>query len=88
MGAHIVTVSTKGQVVLPKAMRDDLHLTPGTKILFEETPRGYVLRKIPAFTPTERSKVAGMLAYKGPPVTIEDMDAGILAEARRRYAGD
>jgi AbrB family looped-hinge helix DNA binding protein len=88
LGSHTATVSTKGQVVLPKAMRESLQLTPGTRVLFEETPRGYILRKVPAFAPTERAKVAGMLAYKGPPVTIEDMDAGVLAEARRRHAGN
>jgi hypothetical protein len=32
--------------------------------------------------------VFGVLAYKGTPKTLEEMDAGVLAEARRRHARD
>ena len=39
------TVSAKGQITVPKAVRDRLGLRPGTRVEFEMTPRGALLRK-------------------------------------------
>lgn len=78
------TVSTKGQVILPKAIRDRRHWTPGTRLVVEETPDGVLLRPAAIFTPTRLEDVIGSLRYDGPARTIEEMDAAVLAEARRR----
>ena len=80
------TVSTKGQVILPKAIRQRRHWGPGTRLVVEDTPEGVLLRAAPVFAPTRPEDVAGMLAYDGRPKTIEEMEAGIAAEARRRHA--
>jgi hypothetical protein len=45
-----------------------------------------LLRAAPVFAPTRPEDVAGMLAYRGAPKTIEEMDAAITAEVKRRYA--
>ncbi|MFC7737676.1 AbrB/MazE/SpoVT family DNA-binding domain-containing protein [Roseomonas sp. GCM10028921] len=37
------TVTTKGQVTIPKAIRDYLGIKPGTKVVFEVTPDGTVV---------------------------------------------
>jgi AbrB family looped-hinge helix DNA binding protein len=73
------TLSTKGQVVLPKAVRDRLGWRPGTRVTIEQTPDGVVLRRAPLFRPTTIDEVAGCLKpyYKGPPISVEDMDKGI-----------
>jgi hypothetical protein len=39
----------------------------------------------PIFKPTRSDEVFGSLEFSGPPKTIEEMDAGVLAQARRRY---
>ena len=80
------TVSTKGQVILPKAIRDRRHWSAGTRLVVEDTPNGVLLKLAPAFAPTRPEDVRGMLAYKGKPKTIEEMDAGIAEEVRRRRA--
>ena len=80
------TVSTKGQVILPKAIRQRRQWGPGTRLTVEDTPEGVLLKLAPIFTPTRPEDVAGMLAYAGPPKTLEEMNAGIAAEARRRHA--
>ena len=80
------TVSTKGQVILPKAIRDRRNWPAGTRLVVEETPEGVLLRAAPVFAPTRPEDVAGMLAYRGPPKTLEEMDAAITAEVRRRRA--
>ena len=82
------TVSTKGQVILPKALRDRRNWKPGTELTVEETADGVLLKAAPLFAPTRLEDVAGCLAYKGPTKTIEEMDEAILDEVRRRYAGD
>jgi AbrB family looped-hinge helix DNA binding protein len=80
------TVSTKGQVILPKAIRQRKHWEPGTRLVVEDTPEGVLLKAAPVFTPTRLEDVAGMLAYRGRPRTIEEMDSAITAEVKRRRA--
>ena len=80
------TVSTKGQVILPKAIRQRRHWEPGTRLVIEDTPDGVLLKAAPVFAPTRPEDVAGMLAYRGPPKTLEEMDAAITTEVKRRRA--
>jgi AbrB family looped-hinge helix DNA binding protein len=79
-------VSTKGQVILPKAIRQRRHWEPGTRLVVEDTPDGVLLKPATVFAPTRPQDVAGMLAYRGPPKTLDEMDAAIIAEAARRRA--
>ena len=81
-------VSTKGQVILPKAIRQQRHWDTGTRLIVEDTADGVLLRAAPLFAPTRVEDVYGCLPYAGPPKTPEDMDAGIAAEVKRRHAGD
>jgi AbrB family looped-hinge helix DNA binding protein len=80
------TVSTKGQVILPKAIRQRRDWSPGTRLVVEETSEGVLLKPAPLFARTDPEKVRGMLAYRGKAKTLEEMDAGIEAEVRRRHA--
>ena len=82
------TVSTKGQVILPKAVRDRRNWGCGTRLVVEETPEGVLLRAAPAFAPTTMDGVFGMLRTSGPAKTLEEMDAAVLAEAARRHDRD
>lgn len=81
-------LSTKGQVILPQGIRRGRNWPPGTRLVVEDTPDGVLLRPVSVFAPTKPSEVFGSLAYAGPPRTVEEMDAGIAAEAQRRHAGD
>jgi AbrB family looped-hinge helix DNA binding protein len=82
------TLSTKGQVILPKSIRQRRHWAAGTRLLVEETPEGVLLKPAPLFASTRPEDVFGLLAYAGPPKTVEEMNAGIADEAMRRHAGD
>ena len=79
-------VSTKGQVILPKAIRQRRNWTPGTRLVVEDIPDGVLLKAAPVFAPTRPEEVAGMLAHRGPSKTVEEMDAAITAEVKRRRA--
>ena len=80
------TVSTKGQVILPKAIRERQRWHSGTRLLVEETPEGILLREAPVFPASQADEVFASLPHRGPPKSIEEMNAGIADEARRRHA--
>ena len=80
------TLSTKGQVILPKAIRERHRWRPGTRLVVEETADGVLLKPAPLFAPTRPEDVFGMLRYAGPPQSIEQMDEAIAAEVKRRHA--
>lgn len=81
------TVSTKGQLVLPAEVRRKHGWKAGTKLYIEDTPRGVLLKEKSSIGPPTRPEdVFGMLKYKGPPISIEDMDKAIEREVRRRHS--
>ncbi|MCA0047976.1 AbrB/MazE/SpoVT family DNA-binding domain-containing protein [Mesorhizobium sp. B283B1A] len=82
------TVSTKGQVILPSAIRKRRDWGAGTRLQVEDTPEGVLLKPAPAFAETRPEDVFGCLPPSGKPKTLEEMDEGVLAEARRRHARD
>lgn len=81
-------VSTKGQVILPKAIRQQRHWGAGTRLVVENTPDGVLLRAAPLFPPTQLDDVVGCLGYSGPAKSVAEMNAGIASEMRRRHARD
>ena len=83
------TISTKGQVILPKAIRDELRWDAGTRLVVEHTADGVLLKALTTtFAPTRPEDVFGCLPYAGAPKSVEEMEAGIAAEAGRRRARD
>jgi AbrB family looped-hinge helix DNA binding protein len=80
------TLSTKGQLILPQAIRARRRWGPGTRLLVEETPDGVLLKAAPVFAPTRPEDVFGSAKRKGTPISGDDMDAAIVREAKRRRA--
>ena len=81
-------VSTKGQVILPKAVRDRNHWPAGTELIVEDTPEGVLLKAKPQRTNTNFAEVFGRLGAVAKAIDIDDTEAALLAEARQRHAGD
>ena len=74
----IGTVTSKGQITIPKGVRDDLGLRPGTRVAFVKTGGGtYELRL--EHRPVR--DLTGSLRFTGAARTIEEMDAAIAAGA-------
>ncbi|MBV9251901.1 MAG: AbrB/MazE/SpoVT family DNA-binding domain-containing protein [Acetobacteraceae bacterium] len=83
----MTTVSTKGQVILPSAIRRHRNWQPGTRLIVEETADGGVLlRPARLFSATAPQQVFGALKWEGKPKSLEEMEAGIADEAKRRHA--
>ena len=78
-------VSTKGQVILPKAIRDKRGFGPGAELIVEERPEGVLLRPSPKAGATRYEDVRGSLGPVDRVVSIEEMHEGVLEEARRRW---
>lgn len=78
------TISTKGQVILPKAIRDRRRWSEGTKLTVEETPEGVLLNASPVFPETDIAAVAGSLKRPGRALSLKEMDEAVAREARRR----
>ena len=70
-----ITVSTKGQVILPKAIRQALHWGAGTRLVVENTPEGVLLKPEPVFAETRPEDVFGSLPYDGPPKSPQEIAA-------------
>ncbi len=87
-------LSAKGQCVIPQAVRDRKGWRAGDPLDVFEGEDSVTLRKRdpalarlgPPLSIEEMLAVfASFPAHEGPPVTIEAMDAGVLAEAAARY---
>ena len=57
-------------------------------VLSKRWTEGVLLKRAPAFAATRPEEVFGVLTYRGKPKTLEEMDASVLAEARRRHDRD
>lgn len=83
-------MSSKGQVMVPKSVRDAHGWGEGTELEFVSAGEDIVLRPVrkrpSEFPPTTKEDlIAARIKYHGPPVSIEDMDRAVLEEARRRW---
>jgi len=93
----LTKMSGKGQVVIPKDVRDRLQFAAGDRLEVVERPDGVFLRK-QATGKSGRSfeeitaRIRAQIKYDGPPVSIEDMnhaiDEGWSEAARRSDARD
>ncbi len=85
------TLSSKGQVIIPKTLRAALRWAPGTQLEVHDTPEGVLLR--PAVLATKGALPEGLaairrrVAYVGPTVSLEDMDTAVLRMAAQAAPG-
>jgi AbrB family looped-hinge helix DNA binding protein len=78
-------VSTKGQVILPKTIRDRRGWTAGSELIVEDKPEGVLLRAARAVGATRVEDVFGCLGPVDRVVSIEEMNQAVLDEARHRW---
>ncbi|MFZ6798833.1 AbrB/MazE/SpoVT family DNA-binding domain-containing protein [Undibacterium sp. Di24W] len=67
-----VKLSSKGQIVIPKAMRDDMHLPPGTEFVISVTGAGISLVPKTLFPKATTREVRGVLAKQGRSMPDDD----------------
>jgi AbrB family looped-hinge helix DNA binding protein len=77
-------LSSKGQIVLPRSIRNARKLQPGTEFSVEDTAEGILLRPLKPFSRTSVDAVFGSLRYTGKAKSVEEMHEAVRGEARRR----
>lgn len=76
------TITSKGQVTIPKDVREEMHLHPGDRVTFR-IEEGGAVRLVPVARPV--TDLRGLLkAPEGPPATVEEMDQSIIEEVSRQ----
>jgi AbrB family looped-hinge helix DNA binding protein len=73
MSIATITLSSKGQIVIPKEIRDQLHWDAGTRIALVSSASGLTLKAVPKQTGHRLEDLIGMLKHDGPPLSTEDL---------------
>lgn len=83
-----VRLSSKGQIVIPKTIRDRHHWHEGQVLEIIETDNGLVLQGGKIFPQTLLEDLAGRLKYDGKAKTLDEMEAAIAKGAREKAEND
>ena len=81
---ELTVLSQKGQVVLPKALRDAHGWQPGQRLSVESVGDGLSLRPVEATRSDAATALLGCTGYRGPKRSLADMEQAIRKGAKRR----
>ena len=79
------TLSSKGQIIIPKPLRDARRWRTGMEFVIESVRDGILLRPRKPFPPTRLEDGVGCAGYSGPPKTLSDMEQGVLEDIRQKW---
>jgi AbrB family looped-hinge helix DNA binding protein len=87
------TLSAKGQIVIPKEVRDALGLKPGQAFDVVQSGNGVLLRPTARKSGRSFEEITASIReiapkWEGPPVSIEQMDSAIEDMFRQRGSSD
>lgn len=77
MSIATITLSSKGQIVIPKEIRDELHWEAGTLITLLSSASGVMLKAVPKKTGRRLEDLIGMLKHDGPALSTEELCAPV-----------
>jgi AbrB family looped-hinge helix DNA binding protein len=81
-----ITLSSKGQLVIPKAVRQSAHLAPGDVLSVRYVDGEIRLRPVTVVAPTSLAEVAGCLARPGrKPLGQAQTQAAIKARLKVQF---
>jgi AbrB family looped-hinge helix DNA binding protein len=73
----ITKMSSKGQVIIPKALREIHHWEEGQELIAIDMGDGILLKPKKPFPETTLDQVLGCLKYQGTPKSLEDIEDAI-----------
>jgi AbrB family looped-hinge helix DNA binding protein len=77
-------LSSKGQLVLPKAIREADAWTEGTEFVVERVPEGVLLRPVRSVPSTRLEDVVGCAGYRGAARSLAAMTRAIAKGVKAR----
>lgn len=81
------TLSSKGQIVIPKPIRDARRWKTGTRLVVEDFADGILIRPAHSFPETDVVQGLGCAGYKGPAIPIEKMNSEVDRATRKEWSG-
>jgi AbrB family looped-hinge helix DNA binding protein len=82
---EVTKLSSKGQVIIPKALRSAHQWETGLELLVINTGDGVLLKPKAPFEATALADVAGMLKSKVSAKTDREIAAALTQEARKQW---
>ena len=76
-----IKLSTKGQLIIPKEVRDRHGWSAGTELIVEDLGHAVVIRSADIVAPTTLEEVLGCLRHAGRPKTLAEMQEAIAEAA-------
>lgn len=77
-------LSSKGQIIIPQAIRDAHKWQSGLEFNVIDTEQGILLTPRLPFKSTQVEDLIGCVGYKGPKKSLKDMEQGIVTGARKQ----
>ncbi len=78
-------LSSKGQVIIPKAFRSTHHWEPGLELMVIDTGDGLLLKPRVPFPSTKLSDVCGMLKELVSARTDEEVEAALVGDIQSKW---
>ena len=89
---ELTRLSSKGQVVIPRAVREAMQLKVGTEFVVRQEgvsvilePKAKVEKRSAEDIQAQLSQMQTLKPYQGKPVSIEDMDMAVTRMVRRDW---
>jgi AbrB family looped-hinge helix DNA binding protein len=80
-----VKLSSKGQVIIPKPIRDAYHWDTGQELTLIDTGSGILLQPKAPFAESTLDKVAGYLRYTENAKSIDDMNKAVAEGLKAQH---
>ena len=80
-------LSSKGQITLPKSVRNAHNWPPGTEFMVEAVGGGVLLQPLKPFKPTTLQDVIGSTGYTGKAKSLADMEKAIARGVKKNTRG-
>lgn len=77
-------LSTKGQLILPKEVRERHGWAPGTVLEVVERGDAVLIRPVERVPETTLEEILGCTGYRGPARSLAEMEEAIEREARKQ----
>ena len=78
-------LSSKGQVIIPKPLRNEHHWDAGQELIVINVGDGILLKPKTPFEETDINSVASCLKFKGRKKSLQDMETAISTGIRKHY---
>lgn len=81
-----VSVTSKGQVTIPKRVRRALGITPGSKVEFDLEGGGARMKLVKRAAPSRIEAGPAILSYTGRRLSVEEMHGGLAMKKADKRA--